>query len=1517
MKPLPRVQPSRVAGRRLARLLGLVAVFAFAFPAGSALAEPKGAFMIGTVDSGTSGGTFNGARDIAVNDATGDAYVVDDENHRIQRFSATGEFELAWGGDVVQGGAADAFEVCAVAADCQAGTPGGGNGLMDNPQGIAIDQDTGLVYVTDRDNRRINVYDADGVFQRALGWDVVVSGPGNDSTLPFDEFEVCVPADGDLCKAGVAGGGGGQFGEVPLGTLNEGSGSLRLDVSPPDAGPAGSLYVADPGNRRVMEFGLDGAFMRAWGWDVVASGPGDDTTDPANEFEICVPADGDVCQPGPPSTATNPAELPNGRFVSGAPLHVAIGPNGVLYAPNENYSTTAGVFFRFDVTQLSPAGLLLQPLDKSQSGFVQNLSGLEVDRADSHVFAVEGDGNPLFGIHEIDPATQEIVESHLEDLTLPAIGGFGRSSASGTEYLSFGNRVLVLTEAGAVPADASLEPVNDDELDGHTAVLRGSITPNGPETGLPASYHFEVRPAGSGADWDRVGPDEIAGVGSSPVAVSQTAESLEANRLYEFRLVVDKGFGNASVTTAPLTFTTDTLPPAVETGAAQHRTATSAQVRGRINPNNLPTSYYVEYGPTTAYGQTTAVASAGSSGSERLVVSTLSGLSPGTTYHYRFVATNGVEASPGDDLVEGSDHEFRTLETDGGVDDARQRDYELVTPPDKNNRRGGPPVRGDVPHVGLPSPDGNSMLFGIDFGILEGDSAAFAHVWDILTLRRGSQSWNVDPLVNVKSHVNAGASLTNVAGASADMTVVASHHKAYLFESGSALGTRVFGDTGGSIPGSGWYDWLETEEAVNSIPQSNADQALIDDEGERMVRWGPYRGLLGPGGPDSVANLGPKGTSSTVYFQAPPGSGEKELVNECTGVGAAVTQIPRRVDAGAPGADPSDTIGTQPCPDGSVTSRRGALPGGKGTARTAMSEDGARIFFTSPDPAPSSTPTACGPSGGPGTDCPPQLYVRQYDSTGAPTVRWISQDQIPGSQSIVKMGAGVDFEAASNDGGTVYFKTNAPLTPDDPDAGLGPTETPNDQSWDLYRYELPGDRDAPPTGGTLTRISGGPLQTADPNAPVGGVVRFASDDGKRVYFVTRGIIGDPEDSWNQPTGNGTTGPDGDPSSTDTANLYLYDDTKTGEARWKFIARLPTSTTVSRISACATTNSGSGMSQGLQALPARTGNSCFRGSPSGRVAVFETDARLTLDDDDGAGDIYLYDAAADELTRVSAPRDESSGYPCALDGVCNAVLGHTNTILGFGDRFGLRGQQHANLAETDGVVSLFFESPLRLIEADTNARFDVYRWRAGELTLVSPGSGDHDAYFSGNSSDGEDVFFATTERLDPREIDEDWDIYNARPRGRAFPPPPVAPAPCAPLSGGCIGEVTPPVDGTRAPSAVGGNAKSPPRRTLTVKRPSRKALRQAARTGVVKIPVRVSGSGRVTAVARAKVGRSLRQVGSGSVRAKRAGLVTVKLRLRAAVAKRLRTGKPVRLSITARMRGARPRTSSIVIKGGRR
>jgi NHL repeat len=74
------------------------------------------------------------------------------------------------------------FEICTVRIHCQRGanTPATANGgQLNTPQGIAVNQSNGHVYVTENGNSRVSEFDAAGNFIRAWGWDVIDSGPGS------------------------------------------------------------------------------------------------------------------------------------------------------------------------------------------------------------------------------------------------------------------------------------------------------------------------------------------------------------------------------------------------------------------------------------------------------------------------------------------------------------------------------------------------------------------------------------------------------------------------------------------------------------------------------------------------------------------------------------------------------------------------------------------------------------------------------------------------------------------------------------------------------------------------------------------------------------------------------------------------------------------------------------------------------------------------------------------------------------------------------------------------------------------------------------------------------------------------------------------------------------------------------------------------------------------------------------------------------------------------------------------
>ncbi len=130
-----------------------------------------------------------------------------------------------------------------------------------------------------------------------------------------------------------------------------------------------------------------------------------------------------------------------------------------------------------------------------------------------------------------------------------------------------------------------------------------------------------------------------AGALSAPTGVAVNASGQVA--------VADGGSGVVDV------FGPAVVVPEATTGNASAVLRTSAKLEGAVNPEGEEvTSCEFEYGTSTAYGHTAACVPAPGSGSSPVPVGAeVSGLTPGTTYHYRLVAGNAKGADRGEDAT--------------------------------------------------------------------------------------------------------------------------------------------------------------------------------------------------------------------------------------------------------------------------------------------------------------------------------------------------------------------------------------------------------------------------------------------------------------------------------------------------------------------------------------------------------------------------------------------------------------------------------------------------------------------------------------------------------------------------------------------------------------------------------------------------------------------------------------------------------------------------------------------------
>jgi DNA-binding beta-propeller fold protein YncE len=133
-----RAETARLA---ICSLLGAVCLLLLAASSASALAQRGHEFSeaLSFGSPGSGDGQLNAPTGVAVNEATGDVYVLDSGNNRVERFNAAHEFVSTWGYGVIDG--KKEFQVCT--SGCRAGLAGKAKGELHGALSIAIDNSGG------------------------------------------------------------------------------------------------------------------------------------------------------------------------------------------------------------------------------------------------------------------------------------------------------------------------------------------------------------------------------------------------------------------------------------------------------------------------------------------------------------------------------------------------------------------------------------------------------------------------------------------------------------------------------------------------------------------------------------------------------------------------------------------------------------------------------------------------------------------------------------------------------------------------------------------------------------------------------------------------------------------------------------------------------------------------------------------------------------------------------------------------------------------------------------------------------------------------------------------------------------------------------------------------------------------------------------------------------------------------------------------------------------------------------
>lgn len=490
-----------------------------ALACGAVLAVTLGAAQALLVQSSTFGSTGTGAgqmetpQGVAVDQSTGDRYVADSANHRVDKFNSAGTFQVTWGWGVADG--ASHFETCT--SSCQAGISGNGAGQFANPTSVAVDSSSHDVYVGDVNNSNVQKFDSSGTYLSTNDGSTTTSGSfggvvgiavdqsnnlwvaGNNNNISaFDSTGAFIREWNDTYGITLAIAVDSTTNAVYLirGTLAmerwtlTGSGETVVDPNAATAiavDPAtGNVYAADnsSGNRifvydstntQIDNFSLAGGFGTVGGLGFYSATPALLVSDATNN-DVGVYT---TPSPGPPVID---GESSSNLGATSATLNAQVNPFG--------NDTTC--HFEYGLTTAYGSTAPCTPSDLGSSFADQNASAM---------------------ISGLAPSTMY----HFRVVATNSAG-----TTDGTD----------MTFTTLPPPSIDSESVAN--VTATDATLQAQINPNGGDT----TYQFQYGTTTSYGSTAPASPVDI-GSGTSDVAASATLSGLSPNTTYHFRAVAD------------------------------------------------------------------------------------------------------------------------------------------------------------------------------------------------------------------------------------------------------------------------------------------------------------------------------------------------------------------------------------------------------------------------------------------------------------------------------------------------------------------------------------------------------------------------------------------------------------------------------------------------------------------------------------------------------------------------------------------------------------------------------------------------------------------------------------------------------------------------------------------------------------------------------------------------------------------------------------------------------------------
>jgi hypothetical protein len=992
-----------------------------------------------------------------------------------------------------------------------------------------------------------------------------------------------------------------------------------------------------------------------------------------------------------------------------------------------------------------------------------------------------------------------------------------------------------------LPAEAPVtQPA--DPVSAKEATLHGVLNPTQP--GEPGTYEFVYRQSASecqGGEEKRVPEPAEGAIGAQGEAKEVAITGLLPGTAYTACLLERNALGEPALGN-PEMFTTLAEAPSIVSESVTTVEAAAVTFDASIDPGGAATSYHFEYLTEAQYdanGETfTGAASTplsgpiGSDNTDHSVAATTKGLTPGTTYHYRVLATNSESPTGG---TPGPDKTFTTSAAPNTTAEtcpnaqAREeqpygstlpdcRAYEMVSPLDKNGR---------------------GIFFVGSRASSSDESPAVTYVSQG-SFSEPKGSGNVSRYLSRREPEHDRWSLQNITPPITLLdTQTSAPFREVLFTPELSEGLLL----------SQYTPLVEEEpEGYNNLYVADLASSPVSYQTVTNVRapnTPPYKEeiISAPAAAGASSDLSHVVFQSNANLTAGAKGEEQEKQHVYEWAAGKLSQVD--VTPTGTSFEGLDNVGA-PGDFNEVN---------KGDAWHAVSSSGLRVFFTASEFH---------------DDEAGQLYVRENPMSAAEdcstpgdacTVEVSKSQKTNGTDPNVNPYTGLPNEAfyrdANAEGTRVFFTSRAELTND---AYTGPESDP-DSAANLYEYNVETKE--------LTDLTV-PTEAEEPEDPDGAAVLglvTASEDGSYQYFVANGVLASNENSNKETAQPGNCKEEEEESLTGehTCSLYVEHYNGAGWEAPKFIATLVGGDHRGKGVAIhgdendwADFEAGNNLSVQDGSLAADYGpvQHAARVTPDGSTLAFESIRSLTGYDNEpvkpgGAGaderyctenggplevgnaavpcrEVFLYDAVTGKLVCASCdPSGVRPVGPAELGGHEEDPAGDLKVEPFYLAR---------NLSE-DGR-RLFFQSPDPLVSGDNNGQLDVYEWEqqatpseaaAGESSCtqaagcvfpVSDVAGNNPSYFMDASPTGENIFIETADELVPSDTDTREDVYDVRVDG-GFPVTPAVPV-CA-SGDACKPPVSPQPGVFAAPASATfsgpGDTISTPAAVVTPKRKS--------------------------------------------------------------------------------------------------